>query len=44
MQYYFLNGIELDYTQDGLSDLILKDASGELSFDDMVQWVIKHQR
>lgn len=38
-----LNGIELDYTPDELSEMVLKVASGDLSFDDMVQWVIKHQ-
>lgn len=38
-----LNGIDLDYTQDELSDMILKVASGELSFEDMVRWIIKHQ-
>ena len=38
-----LNGIELDYTQNELSDMVLKVASGDLSFDDMVQWIIKHQ-
>lgn len=38
-----LNGIELDYTQNELSDMVLKVASGDLSFDDMLQWIIKHQ-
>lgn len=38
-----LNGIELEYTQEELSDLILNVAAGKLQFDDMVKWVIKHQ-
>lgn len=38
-----LNGIELDYTQNELSDIILKTASDECSFDDLVKWIIKHQ-
>ena len=38
-----LNGIELDYAQDELSDMVLKVAAGDLSFDDMVQWIIRHQ-
>ena len=38
-----LNGIELAYTQKELSNLILKVASGDLSFDDMVQWILQHQ-
>ena len=38
-----LNGIELEYTQKGLSDMVLGVASGELQFEDMVKWIIKHQ-
>lgn len=38
-----LNGIELDYSQKDLSDMVLKVASGELFFDDMVSWIINHQ-
>ena len=38
-----LNGIELEYTQKELSDLILNVAAGKLQFEDMVKWVIKHQ-
>lgn len=38
-----LNGIELEYSQEGLSDMVLGVASGELQFEDMVKWIIKHQ-
>ena len=38
-----LNGIELEYTQKELSDMILSVASGALQFEDMVKWIIKHQ-
>lgn len=38
-----LNRIELEYTQEELSDLILNVAAGKLQFEDMVKWVIKHQ-
>lgn len=38
-----LNGVELEYTQKELSDMVLSVASGTFSFDDMVKWVIKHQ-
>ena len=38
-----LNGIELEYTQNELSDVILDVAAGKLRFDDMVKWIIKHQ-
>lgn len=38
-----LNGIELEYTQEELSDMVLGVASGNLQFEDMVKWIIKHQ-
>lgn len=38
-----LNGIELEYTQNKLSDMILDVAAGNLRFEDMVKWIIKHQ-
>ena len=38
-----LNGIELEYTQNELSDMILDVAAGNLRFGDMVKWIIKHQ-
>lgn len=38
-----LNGIELEYTQEELSDMVLNVASGKLRFEDMVKWIIKHQ-
>ena len=39
-----LNGVELDYTQEELSNMVLAVASGELSFDSMAKWVMEHQR
>ena len=38
-----LNKIELTYTQDELSDTFLKIASGELSLQDLLHWIIIHQ-
>lgn len=38
-----LNKIELDYTQAELSDTILKVASGEYEFSDLLNWVLDHQ-
>ena len=38
-----LNGIELEYTQNELSDMIRDVAAGNLRFEDMVKWIIKHQ-
>lgn len=39
-----LNKIELDYTQKELSDTILKVASGEFSFEDLLKWILTHQQ
>ena len=38
-----MNGIELEYTQDELSGMILSLAAGNSTQDDLLQWVIKHQ-
>ena len=38
-----LNKIELTYTQDELSDTFLLFASGELSQQDLLHWIIIHQ-
>lgn len=38
-----LNGIELEYTQQELSDMALQAASGALQFEDMVKWIAEHQ-
>lgn len=38
-----LNKIELDYTQEELSDVILGTAAGEISFDGLLKWVLEHQ-
>lgn len=38
-----LNDIELEYTQQELSDMILRVASGTDSLEDMVRWIIEHQ-
>lgn len=38
-----LNGIELEYTQNELSDMILSVAASKSSFDDMVKWIVEHQ-
>ena len=39
-----LNGYELSYTQQELSDTILALASGELDIKAIMQWIIKHQK
>ena len=38
-----LNKIDLTYKQNELSDIILKVASGEYDFPDLLQWILNHQ-
>ena len=38
-----LNGIELEYTQYELSSTILKLASNEISYQQLMRWIINHQ-
>lgn len=38
-----INKIELVYEQDELSDVILKVASGEYDFQELLQWILNHQ-
>lgn len=42
--FLMLNGYELSYTQQELSDTILALASGKLSADDIQQWIIDHEK
>lgn len=39
-----LNGYELVYSQKELSDTILALAAGEIQADDLLQWIIRHQK
>lgn len=39
-----LNGYELSYTQKELSDVILDLASGRIMTEDIVRWIISHQK
>ena len=38
-----VNGIELDYTQEDLIDIILQTASGHAKADALLDWIIHHQ-
>lgn len=38
-----LNGFELIYTQQELSDMILAVASGKMDAENLLQWIIQHQ-
>ena len=39
-----LNGYELEYSQKELSDIILALTAGEVRADDLLQWIIEHQK
>lgn len=39
-----LNGCELSYSQKELSDTILSLAAGKLQSEDILQWIIEHQK
>ena len=39
-----LNGILLFYTQDELASVFLKMATGEIDYEDLLQWVIDHEK
>ncbi len=39
-----LNGYELCYTQKELSDTILRLASGEIGVQELLQWIMEHQK
>lgn len=38
-----LNGVELEYTQTELSDIILQLAAGETDIDRLLKWILTHQ-
>ena len=39
-----LNGYELSYTQKELSDIILDLATGKIDAEDILLWIIHHQK
>lgn len=38
-----LNGVELSYTQEELSDMILQVAASEKGYSDLLEWLVCHQ-
>jgi death-on-curing protein len=38
-----MNGIELEYTQEELAEIVLRVAAGEKSFEDLHKWVLNHE-
>lgn len=41
--FFVLNGIELQYTQKELYEMVLTVADGSLDYEDMLKWVLEHQ-
>ena len=39
-----LNGYELVYTQEELIDIILSLADGKVEYEELLQWIINHQK
>jgi death-on-curing protein len=39
-----MNGIELEYTQKELYEIILQVAAGEAPFEEILDWVLDHER
>ena len=39
-----LNGFELSYSQKELSDMILALASGKIGAEEILQWIMEHQK
>lgn len=42
--FLMLNGYELIYNQEELVDIILKLAAGEKNVEDILRWIILHQK
>lgn len=42
--FLVLNKIDLDYTQDDLSDAFLKVAAGAMTQVDLLEWIVCHQK
>lgn len=41
--FLYINGIELDYTQEELSDMILHVAASKKGYDDLFRWIMEHE-
>ena len=38
-----LNGVELQHSQEELSDIILMLAAGEIAAEELLRWILSHQ-
>lgn len=41
--FFALNGIELQYTQKELYEMVLSVADGSFEYEDMLHWILEHQ-
>ena len=41
--FLVLNGVELQHSQEELSDIILQAAAGEIGTEDLLNWILLHQ-
>ena len=39
-----LNGIQLQYTQTELSDIILETAAGNATYENLLLWILQHEK
>lgn len=42
--FFAVNGIELQYTQKELYEMILAVADGSIDYETMLRWIIEHQK
>lgn len=42
--FFALNGIELQYTQKELYQMILSVADGRTTYEDLLSWILEHQK
>jgi len=43
LTFLIINNIELKYTQEELTDIVLQIAASEKGYDDLLDWIIEHQ-
>lgn len=42
--FLYINGIDLDYTQQELEDMVVDVAADNLDSDGIKQWLLKHKK
>ena len=44
LAFLALNGIELEHTQEELSEIFLALASGKAGFSELLEWILEHEK